>query len=93
MKKVAGRYTFSPTDLCVFMESPFASWMERYHLDHPGELAPDETTEDQQVVMKKGVEHEKQFVERLIKEGRGVIEIPGAGDRFSATLSSVREGA
>ena len=93
MKQLNGQHIFSPTDLCVFMESPFASWMDRYNLDFPGKLTPDGPTEDQQVVMRKGIQHEKEFVAQLIRDGRSVVEIPGTGDRFADTLPSIREGA
>ncbi len=62
MKKINGQLVFSPTDLCAFLESRFASWMDRFNLERPGVLTPDEITPDQQVVMKKGVEHEEDFV-------------------------------
>jgi hypothetical protein len=26
---------YSPADICRFMTSPFASWMERYAIDQP----------------------------------------------------------
>ena len=72
MERINGRHIFSPTDLCTFMESRFASWMDRCNLDFPGKLTPDEPTEDQQVVMRKGIEHEKDFVAQLIRDGRSV---------------------
>jgi len=93
MKRTNGELIFSPSDLCVFMESRFASWMDRYNLERPGVLTPDEVTEDQQLVMKKGIEHEKDFVAKLVENGREVIEIPGVGNRFAATLAAIREGA
>jgi hypothetical protein len=36
----------SPTDLIRFMESPFASWMERLHREVPALATPDPLTED-----------------------------------------------
>ena len=35
MQNKNGNLLFSPTDLIRFMESPFASWMERLHLEVP----------------------------------------------------------
>lgn len=35
MYKQAEKIIYSPSDLTLFMESPFASWMERLTLHHP----------------------------------------------------------
>jgi uncharacterized protein len=56
MKK-NGTLFYSPTDLIRFMESPFATWMERLHLEFPSKCQPDEETEEQKLVAKTGDQH------------------------------------
>ena len=46
MKYEKGRLIYSPTDLIRYLASPFASWMDRYRLENPGALSPDQPTED-----------------------------------------------
>ncbi len=58
MRKHNGTIVFSPSDLILFLASPFASWMERYHLENPGALPPDEETEDQKLIIETGNKHE-----------------------------------
>lgn len=73
--KVTGNLVYSPSDLIRFMESPFASWMDRYHLENPGKLTPDADTEEQKLVQETGNQHEHKFVNRLKAEGRDFVEI------------------
>jgi len=59
MKREGKSLVFSPTDIVRYVASPFASWMDRYALESPGALTPDEETEDQKLIAKTGYEHEK----------------------------------
>lgn len=93
--KVTGNLVYSPSDLIRFMESPFASWMDRYHLENPGKLTPDADTEEQKLVQETGNQHEHKFVTRLKAEGRDFVEIarrtpdPEADTR--AAMAAARE--
>ena len=42
MKKESGTIVYSPSDLIRYMASPFASWLDRYNLENPGVITPDE---------------------------------------------------
>ncbi len=42
----SGRLIFSPSDLIRFLASPFSSWMDRYHLENPHTIEPDEEEEE-----------------------------------------------
>ena len=44
MQKRSGAVVYSPSDLIRYFASPFASWMDRYHLENPNGIAPDEET-------------------------------------------------
>jgi predicted RecB family nuclease len=61
---------FSPSDLMVFMNSPFSSWMTRLLLDYPERLEGIEKDHDEMMglLAKKGDEHETEFLAHLNQE-------------------------
>jgi predicted RecB family nuclease len=67
---------FSPSDLIIYLESPFASYMERSLLEdksYSDLLDPkDESLENLQ---QKGYEHENEFLSSLISNGKNILEI------------------
>lgn len=67
---------FSPSDLIRYLASPFASWMDRYSLENPGAVAPDEETEDGQLIAQTGAQHERAVLEEFKASGANVVEIP-----------------
>jgi uncharacterized protein len=75
MKKQHGSLIFSPSDLVRYFASPFASWMDRYHLERPGEVKPDEETEDQKLIAETGNEHERNVLTELKFSEPGLREI------------------
>jgi len=95
MKKQNGAIIFSPTDLIRYFESPFASWMDRYHLENPGAVTPDEESEDQKLIAETGDQHEQSALHELRKSTPGLVEIPKDefGAARAATLSAVHAGA
>lgn len=92
MQKRSGRLVFSPSDLIVFLESPFASWMDRFHVERPGELVPDEHDPQSKLVAKLGTEHEERELAALRAAGREVWTPPSREGAFEATLAAMRAG-
>ncbi len=92
MKKENGQLVFSPSDLITFTESRFASWMDRYHLEFPGQLHPDEDSESDDLVQRQGIAHEKAWVERLIADRKDVFTVDATRDPAAITLAAMREG-
>ena len=45
MKKESGAIIYSPSDLIRYLMSPFAPWLDRYNLENPGAITPDQETE------------------------------------------------
>lgn len=66
---------FSPTDLTRFAASPFASWMDRYHLEFPDTITPDPLTDDQSLVIQTGINHEAAVLHEFKASGVSIIEI------------------
>ena len=64
MKKSGSQIIYSPSDLIRFMESEFASWMDRHHLE-AGTMAPDPDSEEKKVIYESGDAHEKNYLSHL----------------------------
>lgn len=76
-KNASGELVFSPSDLIRYLSSPFASWMDRYHLECPGELTPDPTSAEVKLVQDSGNAHEAAVLKGFLEDGVDVIEIEG----------------
>lgn len=94
MYKQARNLTFSPSDLTLYMESPFASWMERFAIECP-DKAPIKDGADamMDLLQGKGGEHEHEVLLGLEKEGLSIANIEGAADKVAATLDAMQSGA
>jgi hypothetical protein len=85
--------TYSPDDIVLFRESPFAAWMERLTLENPDHgILPDtqSTTPSDKALRPDAI------VATLRAEGRNVALIDGElpeADRQTATLGAMRSGA
>lgn len=89
MKKSQGTILYSPTDLIRFMESPFASWMERLRLEDPTRAIPDVKSDDAELIAKTGDKHEERFLKYLQDEGRDIASIPK--DDFQQAYDETRQ--
>lgn len=81
MQKKNGLLIFSPTDLTRFMESPFASWMDRFAIEQPDQC-PEKDPQDalSSVLANMGYDHENAQEQKFITEGLSFIKIEGASD-------------
>ena len=68
MQKEQSRLIYSPSDLTKFMESPFASWMDRLYKEHPDRVTPDEDSAEMKLVAEAGNKHEHVVL------GNGMVE-------------------
>ena len=93
MKKIGNRVVYSPTDLAGYFASPYRSWMDRYHLENPGELTADAMGDDQRLVIETGRVHEREVLLGLRDEIDGIAEIAWEDpDPFATTLDAIRAG-
>ncbi len=74
------------------MESRFITWMDRYNLEFPGEVQPDGADKSLELLQKKGIEHENDFLEQLKKEDRPVAEISQNENSIKNTKSAIFDG-
>ncbi|AMO56766.1 helicase [Endozoicomonas montiporae] len=74
MYKRNNQTVFSPSDLTRFVESPFASWMDRLFLELP-DKAPEKDPEDplMQVLQRKGFEFEAEIEQQFRNEGYSLL--------------------
>jgi uncharacterized protein len=84
---------FSPTDLVIFSQSTFASWMQRYSLQYP-DKAPKKDTEDglNTLLQKRGYIHEDALESEFVGQGLLVVHIQRENAK-QATLAAMHDGA
>ena len=76
MRIQSGKFLYSPSDLITFMESPFASWMEKAKILDPSfQELMDPEDEMLKLLQKKGYEHEADFLEVIKETGREIHKI------------------
>lgn len=92
-KTSSGQIVFSPSDLINYLKSPFSSWMDRYSKEYPGKLIADELSDDAQLVIRAGNEHEQFVLEEFRNSGKTLIELKQGGDDETATLEAFRSRA
>ena len=96
MYKHSDSIVYSPSDLCRFMASPFAAWMERYKLENSeNNFTPDDTDPLQGLLQSKGDAHEAHFLEQFREQGKDVVEITGESveEKVKATVTAMQSGA
>jgi len=95
MQNIDDKLLFSPSDLMAFMESPYASAMERLKLSD-SEIQKLMDPEDPLLVylQKKGYAHEDSFTETLIAGGHDVLELKRASrmDMAADTIKAMKAG-
>jgi len=87
--------SFSPTDLVLYLTSPYVCWMTHYSRIFPGKIECD--PEDGQLALLKaeGTRHEERFLRQLVTDGLSVFTIPKEGkfeDRFAETVRGMKKG-
>jgi len=90
-----GTLSFSASDLTVYLDSPFASWMDRYALESPSiDIEPDEIDSMVQLLFDKGYKHEEQVETELRQEADSYIRIDGAdeAEKIANTRSAMASG-
>jgi len=95
MKNINKKLFFSPTDLTLFMRSPFASWVNHFVLEFP-EKAPEKDPDDELMglLQHKGFQHEESQEELFKSQGLSVqkIEVETIALKKQATLDAMKSG-
>jgi predicted RecB family nuclease len=97
MRKENGRIIYSPSDLIRYLASPFGSWLDRYYLENPEAITPDQDTEEDKLLQRTGDQHEQSVLTGYKANAAGVVEIPRDEKNFdvahAATLEAIRSRA
>lgn len=96
MYKQAEKIIYSPSDITLFMESPFASWMERFTLHHP-DFAGNSDDKDivSSTLQAKGIEREKALLKQFEDQGLHIARIDNVkGNKHKAekTIEAMNQG-
>lgn len=84
---------YSPSDLTLYMQSEFASWMERYYLEYSQEAPiPDAADSMMSLLGEKGSEHEHETLQTFVAKGLKIADISKEADAGAATLSAMDAG-
>lgn len=91
MKKQTDQLLYSPSDLVRYLASPFASWMDRYHLENPRAVSPDEESEDQKLIAETGNQHERVVLDEFKSSVTDLVEVSNTNpvDARSNTRSAM----
>lgn len=92
LKNAAGQIISSPSDLIRFMESPFASWMARLHLEFRDRVTPDPESEEKRLIAETGDRHEAKFLAKLKSQGRDICEIARGPNEVADTIAALKSG-
>ncbi len=96
-QRKAKERTFSPADLKLFYESPFASWMEQLDRDQPGHgIKADLVATGAGTAVDEDPLRNRDFIQQLINAGNQVVVIENQGHdagRQLQTVNAMRAGA
>src|SRR5436309_1202596 len=87
MKKESNRIVYSPSDLIRYLASPFASWLDRHHLENRDAIAPDEQTNEEKILSQAGDEHERRVLNRYKESGSHLVEIAKDEGQFASAYT------
>ncbi len=95
MYKKHGQLYFSPSDLTRYMESPFASWMDRFAIECP-EQAPEKDLDDPLLasLSQKGFDHENAVRAAFVEKGLSLETINDGSnkEKYEKTLAAIEKG-
>ncbi|GAA0305650.1 TM0106 family RecB-like putative nuclease [Psychrosphaera haliotis] len=95
MKKVNGKLIFSPSDLTEYLDSPFASWMNRFKLEFPKQ-APEKDKDDAltKSMQQRGYTHENNLIKGFEDQGKKVVtlEFKSTDIWYEETVKTMQQG-
>jgi uncharacterized protein len=89
MRTDAGDILLSPTDLVQFLDCEHATWMAWQHIDIP--KSQQNRAEADPLLVARGLQHEKDYLQRLQAEGKSVAVI-NSPNSFAESVEAMRRG-
>ena len=96
INSVSDQFVYSPSDLCRFISSPFASWVEHYSIECPENgYESDETDSMMGLLQHKGEAYEAVLLDEFRAQGKNILVIVGASteEKRTNTLTAMAAGA
>lgn len=89
-----GTLIYAPSDLTLFMESPFASWMAHLAVLSP-EQVPERDPSDGMMALlqEKGGGHEQAVLAEFVAQGLNLVDLSASPDPEAATIEAMKAGA
>jgi len=85
---------YSPSDLTLYMDSPFASWMDHLALTNPESLPLTDSKDELMTLLQhKGMEFERRILNNFITQQLNVVQIEKTTNAFTNTLAAMQSGA
>lgn len=88
---------YSASDLANFLECEHLTWLDRLNLDSPMEKTQD--SEDAELIQRKGLLHEKNYLQLLVESGLAVVDITQVvgnqattQNKVNATIHAMKNG-
>lgn len=92
MQRLSKSLVYSPQDLIQFVDSEFASWMERFAVEYPDKAPKTDCADEMlETLFRLGQEHERQYLQKLQYAGEDV-HIISKGEGLEATLTAMKAG-
>jgi uncharacterized protein len=87
MQRIDGTLIFSPSDLQKFVDCEHLTRLQLRVCE--GELTvPAKDDEELELLRRKGMQHERAWLERLRSEGKSIVEIPDCNDWTAAAIAT-----
>jgi predicted RecB family nuclease len=85
---------YSPSDLTLYMDSPFASWMEHSVLVSPELLSSSDGKDELMGVLQhKGEQHEEEILNTFLERELSVVQITRDPNALANTIAAMQSGA
>ena len=95
MKLINDIFYFSPSDLITYIESPFASWMEKSKLlDTSFQNFINPEDEMLKLLQKRGYQHENEYLTDLENKGQKIYKISSSTpeEMEKETIQAIEDG-
>ena len=86
-----GTLIFSPSDLTLYMDSPFASWMEHYVILYP-ETTPEPDQPDLMMGLLQAKGNEQATLAELTSKGLSIENLYKSENTIESTINAMRTG-
>ena len=74
------------------MENEFITWMDRFYLEFPAGVAPDENAAEMEILIRRGFQHEETVLKGFNEATGSVFQVSQGDDGYQDTIQAMRAG-